>query len=234
MISSILFLILACAITWPQWITSAYNIYPSLRMTLLFLGGSGPMLSAFILSYLSGSFYDFFLTSLSEIPSLWSAFLALSLPLTVGVLSCEIHKTFRKSECCVWYYPRREKKEEFENSQGDDANEKKEVKTIEDEEYPPSPYPPLPGILVYFIFLLPFPILLFEEFGWRQFLYTHLFSLLHLSLPFLSPPLISLLSSLFVGVSWALWHLPLFHPGPNPKKPAHPLAAESVSVLPRR
>ena len=74
---------------------------------------------------------------------------------------------------------------------------------------------------------------MFEEFGWRQYLLPQTTSVFNGNSN-LDHTSVELLSAALIGVLWAVWHLPLFFPGPNPKKPAHALAAESNDLVPRR
>lgn len=90
---------------------------------------------------------------------------------------------------------------------------------------PDSLYPAsVPGPLLYLAMLGFCPVLILEELGWRGVLLPEL----------LRAGCSPLMASFLVGVSWALWHLPLMHHGPDPARPAHALAAETIALIPKR
>jgi hypothetical protein len=89
------------------------------------------------------------------------------------------------------------------------------------------PYPAgLSPISLFVVSFAASPFLVLEELGWRVFLWPAL-----QAAPFNMAPLFA---GAVVGVFWALWHAPLFWPGPVPSRPAHLLAAETPALVPRR
>lgn len=88
------------------------------------------------------------------------------------------------------------------------------------------PYPNVASPLLFVGALAASPMLVLEELGWRACLLPLL-----QQAPFRLSPLVA---GAVVGLFWALWHAPLFMPGPDPERPAHLLAAESYALVPRR
>lgn len=171
------------------------------RTPFMVFGGAGPLIGAFLTSFLQGEAAGVTVADLvaqiTTLPRLSTVGLALAVPLLLVAVPLAL---------CLLINP------QLINL----SRAGKDQKSLYPEGYP--------GIALYFMLMLPCPMLLLEELGWRGFLTP---TLRHQGC---SPAL----SSLITGALWAWWHAPLFHPGPNPKEPGHSLAAETTSLIPLR
>jgi membrane protease YdiL (CAAX protease family) len=201
-----IFYIAACAITWPLWLYSALSPPDSPnRLTPVVLGGAGPMLAATLTTlWCSGS---------SDVATLYSSIItlppqssnlvrAMLLPLILVVCSVSVHWLVRPAERALSV--KRDKSA--------------------------SVYPDVPGICLYVLLMLPLPMLIFEELGWRAFALPRLL----LVFRHVGVAKYDVVASVVLGVMWAVWHWPLLLPGPDASKPAHALGVEHIRVLPQR
>ena len=173
------------------------------RKFLLFLGGAGPMLAALITSATTSPdeshvHLSDLLDMILSFPESRTLALSLAIPIFLTIIGLSLAKL-------LWPFL-------LQLSLHHPGSGR------------PSLYPDLNGGLLFVLLMLPCPMLLLEELGWRGFLLPELlhagYSQHH--------------ASILVGCAWALWHLPLFHHGADPETPAHPLAAEHVRLIPRR
>jgi len=193
----------SCTFTFLLWGKAALSKpdYP-LRGLLILFGGLTPLASAVVISFINEGNHGV-LVLLSTVVKLASpsVFLAaILIPLIIVSIGGGLHELLRPNAAAISKYNK-------ELAQGR-----------------PSVYPNLPGPVLYCLFMLASPLLIFEEVGWRGFVLPRLIAM------GFSPTI----ASLILGAAWAIWHTPLFLPGPDPKAPAHPLAAESLYLFPRR
>jgi len=201
--AEIAFIAISFSFTYCAW---GYAVFldpkNKLRGPLVVIGGAGPALGALVTTSLGlSSFVSFeqVFGSLFIMPNWKLALFATLTPMCIIVFGMLIVKR---------YFPKF-----LHNSLHAPTLDK-----------PSSLYPSLPGVFLYLLFMLGFPMLVFEELGWRMFLLPQLFGRLHSKT----------LASIFVGIFWAFWHLPLFYCGPNPKVAPHPLAAATPRLIPHR
>jgi len=198
----VVFFVLACAITWPMWLTAATSHPDSrLRMPMLVLGGCGPMVAASVVVAWNsglGAAAALYAQAL-VVPSLSDAVVALAVPVILVVSGCQLHRLLRPRDAKVSQTPARK-----------------------GSLYPSGVAAPL----LYLAVMVPTPMLMFEEVGWRAYALPRLLAIFgdeH-----------EMLASMALGLMWAVWHWPLFLPGPDVLQPAHALAAERASLVPRR